>query len=90
MAIYKELVIEKGGKYWGIVYEDGYRREYGWVDSIDEALTWRQTNCNENKEPGIQILKSYFVDPRVISQVKNAKVRKITVSDEITRQFVDE
>jgi hypothetical protein len=35
--IEKGVVVEYAGKYWGLAYDDGNNKSYGWVD-IDEAI----------------------------------------------------
>ncbi|MEO9497701.1 MAG: hypothetical protein ABJG42_24720 [Vibrio splendidus] len=48
IVIEKEItVIEKNGKFWGVVYDDGKSTSYGWLDDIEQAGTHNKRYCEK-------------------------------------------
>lgn len=65
----KGFVIQLGSKFWGILYEDGRSKEYGWVD-LKHAEIYKKINQPED---------ATYENSPYIAELKKATLVEVTV-----------
>jgi len=78
--IEKGVVVEYAGKYWGLAYDDGNNKSYGWVD-IDNAQISDPRFLNKPED------LTYSTDSIGIQELQKGKLINVTRVTTVTHIF---